>query len=918
MAWVILALRRLRDDLAPTLGLAVLVLVTAALATTAPRVLADLADGAVRAEIDAAPAAARNIALSQHRLILPGPADDILGPVHDAGLDHEATYPPAIRDLITERGAVIESGRFRLTKPTTDPAFVRLRIQDGIEDHIRYVDGVPPTGTTSTRDDVGPEKIDGVPVYEAAVSRATAERFGLSLGEVVELLGDPGDTLIGRQARDVYAYAKLTGIYEVDDPAADYWLDDPQLIHPVIRALSSEVQLLDAALLLDPAAYDPLVRNTQPATHVLGYTWRSFLDASKLTDRNLDRLILAFRRLQVMYPSANVTPTVDTGLRTGMLPLLEDHRARWTAAASTIAVMALGPALVAVGTLALIAILASRRRRSTMALARSRGATGLQVVVPVLAEGLLISVPAAVLAFTAAVALIPAGRLSITLAAAVAVVAVTVAVVIASVAAVARSQGPDRRPDTRIIAGVGNRRLVFEGLLVALAIGGAYLLRERGVAAIAGASTTAGFDPLIAAVPALVGIAAGIVVARLYPIPLAGVAWVAARGRGLVAMLAARRAREGGAGAAVLLVLLATATVGTFAAASLDNLNRGADLAAWQDVGGWYRLQQPNGPLPRTLDPSGLPGVDAASGVFEASLPLDLTGPQSLVEMPDAAALEGVLAGTPVEPSFPAGFTTPAPGPIPAIVSQSIVDSPRGVKAGETFRLSIEGYTLTYVAAEVRDSFPGVPIGRHFVIVAREAFLAQAPPARVAPVWAVVRAPDDAAAAIRSTIAESTPSVEVASQAEQAAALRGAPVTNAVRALILAAALVTVGYAALGVAAALALAGLARTQETAHLRTLGLTGRQALQLVVAEHGPATLAAFVLGGLLGVLLFVLLRPALGLASLVGSPVDVPVVIEGLPLVLILLVMTAVVGAGLMLGAVLQRRVAPTAALRGRFE
>jgi len=66
------------------------------------------------------------------------------------------------------------------------------------------------------------------------------------------------------------------------------------------------------------------------------------------------------------------------------------------------------------------------------------------------------------------------------------------------------------------------------------------------------------------------------------------------------------------------------------------------------------------------------------------------------------------------------------------------------------------------------------------------------------------------------------------------------------------------------------------------------------------------------------LFVLLRDALGLAALVGSPVSIPLVLEPLPLLLILLAITAVVGVGLLLGVVLQRRVAPTAALRGRFE
>ena len=133
--------------------------------------------------------------------------------------------------------------------------------------------------------------------------------------------------------------------------------------------------------------------------------------------------------------------------------------------------------------------------------------------------------------------------------------------------------------------------------------------------------------------------------------------------------------------------------------------------------------------------------------------------------------------------------------------------------------------------------------------------------------------------------------------------------THAVRALILAAAIVTAAYAALGVAAALALSGIARTIEVARLRTLGLTGRQSVGLAVAEHGPTTVAGFVLGGLLGVALFALLRSALGLAGLVGSPVDVPIVLQPGPLLLIFIGMIAVVAVGLGLGAALQRRVAP---------
>ena len=215
------------------------------------------------------------------------------------------------------------------------------------------------------------------------------------------------------------------------------------------------------------------------------------------------------------------------------------------------------------------------------------------------------------------------------------------------------------------MAGVSARRLMFEALIVATAIGGALLLRERGLAAVSAATDGSGVDPLIAAVPALVGIAAGILVVRLYPIPLGAVAWLAARGRGLVPMLAARRAREGGAASAVLLVLLATATVGAFAATALDHLDRGAEVAAWQEVGASWRVQQPNGALPIAMDPAALPGVEVASTVFQGLVPVDATGPQSIVVIPEAANLEAVLAGTPIEPAFPAGFATPPPARSP-------------------------------------------------------------------------------------------------------------------------------------------------------------------------------------------------------------------------------------------------------------
>jgi len=917
MAWTLVALRRLRSDLAPTLGVALLVLATALVAALAPRVLATVADHALRSEIAAAPAAARNIVLLSHAIVEDGPPGDPLAGVRAEGERRLRTFPPRVQRIIGSQDALVESGRFRLQKPTTDPAFIRFRIHEGIDAHIRYVQGRAPTAAVETRDDVGPEAVDGVPVFETGVSVATAERFGLALGDEVTLLGDPGDPLIGRTPEAVYAFARITGIYDVPDEASDFWLDDPLPIHPVIRALSLEIQLLDAVLILDPGAHAELAAYAHGLGRPLRYSWRYFIDDSLITARTAPELVTAFRRLEVEYPSPNVTAGAVTAMRTSMLELLTGFEMAWAAAVSILAVTVVGAALVAVATLVLIAVLAARRRRATLALARSRGASGAQVLWPALAEGLLVAVPAAALATLAAILAVRGSPARPSIAMGATVVAIATAVMVATVVPVARALGPERRPGDHHPGRAGGRRVVFEALVVALAAASALVLRGRGVGAAGAGGAIAGFDPLIAAVPALVGIAAGIIAVRLYRLPMRLAARIARRRRGLVGMLGARRASEGGA-AAVLLVLLATSTVGAFAAVSVDSLDRGADLAAWQEVGASFRLEQPAGALPAGLDAASLPGVEAVAAEFQATIPLGLSGPQTLFVAVEAANLERVLAGTPVAPVYPAGFTEPGTGPIPAIISRTVADSPRGVKPGETFTLSVEGYTLTYRADQVVASWPGLPTGRSFVIVPREWFMAQAPDARIVPVVDRLRAPPSAAGGMRAAVEAQAPTVAVTSQAEDAAARRAAPVTQAVRSLVLVAALVTAAYAALGVAAALALAGLARTQEVAHLRTLGLTSRQSMALLVAEHGPITLGAFLAGGLLGVCLFALLRPSLGLDTLVGAPVEVPVVLEPSVLVLILAVMTAVVGLGLLLGAALQRRVAPTAALRGRFE
>jgi putative ABC transport system permease protein len=66
--------------------------------------------------------------------------------------------------------------------------------------------------------------------------------------------------------------------------------------------------------------------------------------------------------------------------------------------------------------------------------------------------------------------------------------------------------------------------------VVGLAIAGAVLLRERGVRGASSAGGLTEADPLLAAVPALVGVAAALVVVRVLPYPMRLLAALAATG----------------------------------------------------------------------------------------------------------------------------------------------------------------------------------------------------------------------------------------------------------------------------------------------------------------------------------------------------------------------------------------------------
>lgn len=121
------------------------------------------------------------------------------------------------------------------------------------------------------------------------------------------------------------------------------------------------------------------------------------------------------------------------------------------------------------------------------------------------------------------------------------------------------------------------RRLTVEAVVL-LGAAGVVALRSRGTAA------EAGPDPLLAAVPALLGLATVAVLVRCYPLPVRILARFSARRRGVVALIAlSRAAKEAPARALALLVLVVTlagAVFGGFVAGTLAEGRR--EAAGWQ------------------------------------------------------------------------------------------------------------------------------------------------------------------------------------------------------------------------------------------------------------------------------------------------------------------------------------------------
>ncbi|WP_449351247.1 FtsX-like permease family protein [Streptomyces shaanxiensis] len=461
------------------------------------------------------------------------------------------------------------------------------------------------------------------------------------------------------------------------------------------------------------------------------------------------------------------------------------------------------------------------------------------------------SVPAGALGLAAALLAIPAGRAGAAVWAAVAVTAVTCAALPLRAAAAHRLVRMHTGREDVASVRPSRRRTVAELTLLVLAAGAVESLRRRGTSGSAG--------DLVSLAPVLLGVIAALVLVRLYPLPLRGLARPAARLRGAVAHLSLARAGRTSASAVLpLLALLTALTTAAFGGSVLAGVREARDHAALLSVGADARVESaaplPSGLPDRLRRTPGVSDVSTLSVTFEAK-PADgaQTVPLVGVDPADYAALS---ARTGLG-AFPRGDlkAAAAGAPAPALASTATART-YGTRPFPV--LLPDGSTLTVRITAVLDRTPAVS-GPDFLIVNRTAL----GPAAARPTGLLLTGENLDGTALREA-APKTATVRLRS--EERAGYVDSPLQTGAERVYTTAVAAGTGYAVLALLLSLLRTAPERTALLARLRTMGLTRAAGRRLLILESLPQAVLAALGGVLTGWATIRLLSPGIDLTAL----------------------------------------------------
>lgn len=428
----------------------------------------------------------------------------------------------------------------------------------------------------------------------ATLSEGAAKALGLEVGDSIELASRVDPTVL--------AQVVVTGIWRPDrtDP---YWLEHPLDLDGTrttgrFTTRGPFVVSRDALLGLDPS-------------RAIALEWRALPDLGRLSTDQVGELR---ERIDSLGPRASaaiagspprVTTTLPATLGQVERSVLVSH--------SGITLLTIQFAVLAGYAIVLVAGMLLERRRSDLALMRSRGASTTHLAFMALTEAALLATLAAIAAIPLAALIVfvlgsvgPLAESGIGGAVTITSTVLTVTVVAAVVSAVtltvptllsalspAGVRAAAGRPSGRSAA----QRLSLDVVLVAVAIIAFWQLRIYGAPLTTNARGVLGVDPLLVAAPAIGLLAGAVVSIRIVPRLAQLAERVLEPRRGLVLPLTGQQiARRPLRYTRTALLLMLAASLGTFAASYAATWTRSqADQAAYR-AGGDLRVVAPDYP----------------------------------------------------------------------------------------------------------------------------------------------------------------------------------------------------------------------------------------------------------------------------------------------------------------------------------
>ncbi|MGV8977591.1 MAG: FtsX-like permease family protein [Cellulomonas sp.] len=855
------AWRRAIADRGLVLGAFVLLVVTAFLALTGPRLVGEAADAGARgAERDAG--ARADIVANLGSTVAPRTSssrdDAAATKLRNTANDMRARLPAEIAGVTGEPSAAVRSGRLMIRSGDQSAVARFAWLWSTADVGVTWVEGRAPQASpppaeqgepgTATTEPVAPR----VRLVEVGLTRADADAIGAHVGDQISITGT---------TRGI-ARAVVSGIYAAADSADPLWTTVPGLLEPTAVGAGG-VTLPSLGLLLSDESLPDLPLALQPGAITTSFRFPA--DGSSLTAADVERV-----RARVTALSANPTtltvagsstPTVVTELDT----VLGDFEARLRGAQALASVLLVG--LVTIGALALLlaARLVVGRRQTLLAAERARGASAASVALRLALE----SVPLAVVG----VGLGALGSWLVNrdapwtwwpgiLVGLVAVLAVPVGGArLASTSWTGQRSPANRKDRDRLRGRRRARRTVVELAVFALALAATSAARGRGLQQ----TQTQGVDLLLAAAPMLLACAATIVVLRLFPAVLRLLVRSAARRRGLVPLVATARAtRTGSIGLPLLALTIALGLV-VFSGITATSTQRGEERAAVETVGADVRLDG-------VVTPDALTTLRASGGVTAVAEGTRLSGrtfngssgSKVTVLMVDAAAYDTIAAAHDSRYAgelADLGSDAGAGDPPRAVVSAALAGDV-AVRGASVF---VGGATVVLDVVGTTDL--GRP-GESLVIVDRTA-LAPFTPDPVEPdlTWVDGSGASGAVAALQARRA--LPGVTVTDRAVWLEHVRASPLVGSVVTLLTVAAFVLALYAAVALVLTVVATSTERGRTLSSLRTLGLDRGATWRITLGELAPMTASGVLAGATIGLCVPLALSGALGLQQLTGE-------------------------------------------------